>query len=45
MTDLLLTTNDLVTGFHSFDCLFGESPTGMVSSSAIVGKCDFSGSM
>ena len=40
-TDLLLTTNELVTGLHSFDCLFGESPTGMVSSRAIVGKCDF----
>ena len=37
-TDLLLTTNELVTGLHSFDCLFGKSPTGMVSSSAIVGK-------
>ena len=36
-TDLLLTTNELVTGLHSFDCLLGESPTGMVSSSAIVG--------
>ena len=37
-TDLLVTPNELVTGLHSFDCLLSESPTGMVSSSAIVGK-------
>ena len=40
-TDLLLTTNELVSGLHSFDCLFSESPTGVVPSSAIVGKCLF----
>lgn len=40
-TDLLLTSNELVAGLHSFDCLLKESSTGMISSSAIVGKFDF----